>query len=363
MPGFDGRPAIAVLAFENLSGDLEQEYFADGISEDILTRLAMWRWLPVIARNSSFVYKGGAVDVKQVGRDLGARYVVEGSVRKAGNRVRITGQLIDAETGHHVWAEKYDRDLDDIFAVQDEITDAIVAALEPAVGRAEMDRAQRINPAHIGAWDLYQRGFWRFNQFTKDDLAAAYDLMRQAIELDPRFAAAFAAMGFIRAIEAIWAWTDDPGAAIKEVHEKGRAAFELDPMDASANACLGAANTLMRQYEAGETALRRAIELNPSYAFGYYCLSAHALLAGPLNPASKRSRGRFESAPTMLCWLLGSESCRHCITWRVTMRGRLRPLIAADSATRVGQAPIAAGPPRSRNWAAWTRPRRRWPIS
>ena len=327
MPGFDGRPAIAVLAFENLSGDPEQEYFADGISEDILTRLAMWRWLPVIARNSSFVYKGGAVDVKQVGRDLGARYVVEGSVRKAGNRVRITGQLIDAETGHHVWAEKYDRDLDDIFAVQDEITDAIVAALEPAVGRAEMDRAQRMNPAHIGAWDLYQRGFWRFNQFTKDDFAAAYDLMGQAIELEPRFAAAFAAMGFIRAIEAIWAWTDDPGAAIKEVHEKGRAAFELDPMDPSANACLGAANTLMRQYEAGETALRRAIELNPSYAFGYYCLSAHALLAGPPEPGIEAIERAIRISPNdvMLAAWFGGLSALHYMA-----RDYERALAAAD---------------------------------
>jgi adenylate cyclase len=158
VPGFANRPAIAVLPFENLSKDPEQDYFCDGIAEEILTRLATWRWLPVIARNSSFLYRGRTVDVRDVGRDLGARYVLEGSVRKAANRVRITGQLVDTETGHHVWADRYDRTLEDFFAVQDEITDALVAALEPAVGRAEMQGARRKNPNNLDAWDYYQRG-------------------------------------------------------------------------------------------------------------------------------------------------------------------------------------------------------------
>jgi adenylate cyclase len=158
VPGFDGRPAIAVLAFDNLSRDPDQEFLADGIAEDILTRLAMWRWLPVIARNSSFTYKGRNADIKDIGPELGARYILEGSVRKSGNRVRVTGQLIDAETGHHVWADRYDSTMEDIFAVQDEITDAIVSALEPAVGRAEMQRAQRKNPQNLDAWGVSKQG-------------------------------------------------------------------------------------------------------------------------------------------------------------------------------------------------------------
>ena len=148
--GFGSRPAIAVLPFANLTGDPEQEYFADGLAEDILTRLAMQRWLPVIARNSSFTFKGRTVDVKEVGRALGARYVLEGSVRKAGNRVRVTGQLIDATTGHHVWAERYDRVLEDMFAIQDELTDGIVGALEVAAMRVEGERARRKPPAQPG---------------------------------------------------------------------------------------------------------------------------------------------------------------------------------------------------------------------
>ena len=181
VPGFQGRPAIAVLALQNLSGDPEQEYFADSIAEDILTRLAMWRWMPVIARNSSFAYKGRSLDVRRIGRELGARYVLEGSVRKAGGRVRITGQLIDAESGHHVWADRYDRELKDIFAVQDEITDAIIAALEPAVGEAEMQRIRLKPPASLDAWELHQRGMWHFTRTTKQDYAIARDSFGRAI--------------------------------------------------------------------------------------------------------------------------------------------------------------------------------------
>ena len=186
VPGFGGRPAIAVLPFSNLSGDPEQEYFADGLAEDILTRLAMWRWVPVIARNSSFTYKGSAVDVKAVGRALGARYVLEGSVRKAGNRVRVTGQLIDTETGHHVWAERYDRVLEDLFAIQDELTDGIVGALEAAMGRAE-DRARSPQaarqPRRLG--HLPARIYGTLQRFTREDFAIAEPLFLRATQLDP----------------------------------------------------------------------------------------------------------------------------------------------------------------------------------
>ena len=167
------KPSIAVLPFQNMSGDPEQEYFADGIAEDIITALSRYRSLFVIARNSSFTYKGRAVDVKQVGRDLGVRYVLEGSVRKSGNRVRVTAQLIEAETGDHVWAERYDRELADIFAVQDEITQATTIAIAPAIADAEQQRAMRKPPASLDAWGAYQRGLWHLSRASAEDDALA----------------------------------------------------------------------------------------------------------------------------------------------------------------------------------------------
>ena len=159
------KPSIAVLPFQNMSGDPEQEYFADGMVEDIITELSRIRWLFVIARNSTFTYKGQAVDVKQVARELGVRYVLEGSVRKGGNRVRVTAQLIDAASGAHIWAERYDRDLSDIFAVQDEITASVAGVIEPALAEAEQQRVLRKPPERLDAWEAYQRGLWHFNRY------------------------------------------------------------------------------------------------------------------------------------------------------------------------------------------------------
>ena len=163
------RPSIAVLPFNNVSGDPEQEYFVDGITEDIITALSKWRWFLVIARNSTFAYKGKSVDLKEVGRDLGVRYVLEGSMRRAGQRVRISSQLIDTATGTHLWAERYDRDLTDIFAVQDDITSRVAAAIEPALSRAESQRVIAKRPEHMGAWDYCQRGFWHVHKGTRTD--------------------------------------------------------------------------------------------------------------------------------------------------------------------------------------------------
>ena len=174
------RPSIAVLPFVNISGDSEQEYFADGISEDLITALSRIRWFFVIARNSCFAYKGRSPDIREVARALGVAYVLEGSVRKAGNRVRITAQLIDGLSGNHVWAQRYDRDLEDIFAVQDEITATLVGAIEPELGRAERERAQANRPDDLRAWDLYQRGLWHTYKRNREDLAEAQRLFRQA---------------------------------------------------------------------------------------------------------------------------------------------------------------------------------------
>src|SRR5215470_465853 len=178
------RPSIAVLPFKNVSGDPEQEYFVDGITEDIITALSKWRWFLVVARNSTFAYKGKSVDLKEVSRDLGVRYVLEGSMRRAGQRVRITGQLIDIATGTHLWAERYDRDLTDIFAVQDDITSRVVAAIEPALSRAETQRVIAKRPEHMGAWDYCQRGFWHVHKGTRSDGETAYGLFERALALD-----------------------------------------------------------------------------------------------------------------------------------------------------------------------------------
>ena len=187
VPGFEGRPAIAVLPFDDLSREHDQEYFADGIAEDLITRLSTWRDFPVIARNSSFVYKGKPVNVKQVSRELGVRYVVEGSVRKAGDRVRITAQLVDAVTGGHVWAEIYDRELRDIFTVQDEITEAIVASMRPELLRSEGERAVRKEPQNLDAWDCYARGQWHLLEDDQGRQRKGAILLRESHRPRPDF--------------------------------------------------------------------------------------------------------------------------------------------------------------------------------
>jgi len=181
------KPSIAVLPFANMSGDPEQEYFADGIAEDIITALSRYPSLFVIARNSCFTYKSRAVDVKEVGRELGVRYVLEGSLRKSGNRIRVGTQLVEAETGRHVWAERYDRDLADIFALQDEITEAVTIALVPAIADAEQHRALRKPPGSLDAWATYQRGLWHLSKAGPEDNALAEKFFQRAIDLDPMF--------------------------------------------------------------------------------------------------------------------------------------------------------------------------------
>jgi adenylate cyclase len=182
------KPSVAVLPFTNMSSDPEQEFFADGIAEDIITALSRYPSLFVIARNSCFIYKGRAVDVKQIGRELGVRYVLEGGLRKSGTRIRVTAQLVEAETSKHVWAERYDRDLADIFALQDEITEAATIAIAPAIADAELRRAMRKPPGSLDAWAAHQRGLWHVFKFSRNDDALAQKYFQQAIDLDPTFA-------------------------------------------------------------------------------------------------------------------------------------------------------------------------------
>ena len=298
VPGFGGRPAIAVLPFANLSGDPEQEYFADGLAEDILTRLSMWRWLPVIARNSSFTFKGRAIDVKDVGRALGARYVLEGSVRKAGNRVRVTGQLIDATTGHHLWAERYDRVLDDLFAIQDELTDGIVGALEGAVGRAELNRGHAKPPGNLDAWETCQRGWWHYYRFIREDFAAALALFRRALELDPGASLPHTGIAAVRMMEGLYLWTDNPREAFVEAITSARAAVAADGLDSTAYSSMGYALAFTGKHDEALAACRKSIELNPSSAMGHHALATAYLLRGEPEQAIRANEAAIRISPS-----------------------------------------------------------------
>jgi adenylate cyclase len=206
-PESSERPSIAVLPFDNMSSDPEQEFLADGITEDLITALSKVRWFFVIARNSTFTYKGQAVDVKQVARDLGVRYVLEGSTRRAGERVRITAQLIEAGTGRHVWAERYDRQIKDIFDLQDEMTQTIVGAVEPELSAAERKRALNKAPENLDAWECYQRGLWHLWKYQKDNHRQGLELLQRATELDPGFASAYAWEGYAHYNAVIMGWS------------------------------------------------------------------------------------------------------------------------------------------------------------
>ena len=232
------RPAIAVLPFTNMTGDPEQEYFSDGISEDIITALSKLRWFFVIARNSSFIYKGKAVHMKQIAEELGVGYVVEGSVRKGGDRVRITAQLNDVATGSHIWAERYDRDLADVFAVQDEITEAIVAAIEPQLYAAENFRARRKPPDSMDAWDLVMRALSHYWRVTRQDNVVAQALLEKATAIDPNYGQALGVLATSHTFSAHMGW-DDMAVATPAAERAAHAAILADGEDPWAHYALG----------------------------------------------------------------------------------------------------------------------------
>jgi adenylate cyclase len=269
VPGFSGRPAIAVLAFDNLSGDPEQEYFADGIAEDLISRLSAWRRYPVIARNSSFVYKGRAVDVKQVSRELGVRYVVEGSVRRSGESVRITAQLIDATTGHHVWAENYDRKMSEIFALQDEISLAIATAVSPELQTWEMQRVARSEPQNLDAWDRMQQGWWHISQLTPEGNQRAQALYRSAIELDPLLAPAWTGLAWTY-YNFIFFDVEANELNAAEMLSSAERAAELDPQDPLALLVRGAAYGMAGDIGGMRADIARALGQNPSEPMAHY---------------------------------------------------------------------------------------------
>ena len=279
------KPSIAVLPFLNMSGDVDQEYFSDGITEDIITALSSFRWFFVIARNSSFTYKGKTIDVKQVAEDLGVRYVLEGSVRKAGKKVRITAQLIDAPTGYHVWAERYDRDLEDIFAVQDEITHNIVRSVGPEFLSAEMKRAQRKDVRNLDVWDYIMRANSHHGRYTKKDTTEAQRLLRKAIELDPMSPEAFCLLAFTHLMQVQFGWSESTAKSIKEAEKAAQSAVAIDDRDAWAHTALGLVDLISKRYDDAVCRLEKAIDLNPNLANAYGALGQALALAGEYEAA------------------------------------------------------------------------------
>ena len=274
------KPSIAVLPFANLSSDSEQEYFSDGVADDIITELSRSHSLFVISRYSSFTYRGRSIDVKHVARELGVRYVVAGSVRRIGERVRINAQLTDAIAGNQIWAERYDRELTDVFAVQDEITVAVVTAIQPAIADAEILRNLRKPPESLGAWEAYQRGLWHVGKPNVSDNERARDFFRRAIELDPMFAKPHAMLAYSRG----WGLT----AGIIELSEnqkmaeaEARRALELDPYDSTAHAVLSWwAFTFYGNYEAGLERAEDAIAITPNDVSAWLAKGRTLLFSG-----------------------------------------------------------------------------------
>ena len=280
------RPSIAVLPFQNMSGDPEQEYFADGMVEDIITGLSRIKWLFVIARNSSFVYKGRAVDIRQVGRELGVRYVLEGGVRKAGNRLRITGQLIEAETGAHLWADRYDGALEDVFDLQDQITEKVVGIVEPSLQRSEIERARRKRPENLDAYDLYLRAVPHMATPMPADARIAAGLLEDALSLDPNYAAAHALLANCHEIFFTRAGFGEADKAAGIGHARAVIASRSD--DATALAIAAFVITMLsKDHAAALSAVERALSLNASCATALYFGALIYAFAG--NPAAASS--------------------------------------------------------------------------
>jgi adenylate cyclase len=273
-------PSIAVLPFENMSGDPDQDYFADGMVDEITTALSRFNFLFVIARNSSFTYKGKAVDIKQVGRELGVRYVLEGSVRKAAGKVRIIGQLIDATTGIHLWADRFEGDLSDIFALQDRMTERVVSAIAPKMFQIEVDLAAR-RPNDLSAYDLCLRAALRCNSWTQDGTAEALRLASRALEIDPRYGFAATLAGGCHLMNVGWGWAADPKSELAEGFRLLRLALSIDGSDSEALSLLGRSTALFfGDFDTAREMADRAVSLNPNAAHAWAHRGWTYLLAG-----------------------------------------------------------------------------------
>ena len=324
------RPSIAVLPFQNMSGDPEQEYFADGVVEDIITALSRIRWLFVIARNSSFTFKGRSVDVKQVGRELGVRYVLEGSVRKAANRVRVTGQLIDVSTGAHLWGDRFDGALEDIFDLQDQVSASVIGAIAPQLEHAEIERAKRKPTDSLDAYDYFLRGMASYYGRTREAINEALPLFYKAIELDTNFASAYGMAAWCYAWRKINGWMTDRTQEIAETARLARRAAELGPDDAVAlSRGAQALGYLVGDLDAATTFVDRALALNPNLAGAWYASGWVRVFLGESDVAIKHFAQAMRLSPLIRIALGCRPGLRSRILWRAALRrhryGRERP--------------------------------------
>jgi TolB-like protein/class 3 adenylate cyclase/Tfp pilus assembly protein PilF len=292
------KPSLAVLPFQNMTGDVEQDYFVDGIVEEITTAISRLPWLFVIARNSSFTFKGKAVDVKQVARELGVRYVLEGSVRKAQNRVRITGQLIDTATGAHIWADRFDGSLDDIFELQDQVASSVVGAIEPKLRQSEIARATRKPTESLDAYDLYLRALAEFHKLTEGGMQEALALLERALAIDPSYAAAAAMIAWSRIAQIASGWTRVAEAEMTEIARLGAQAIETGKDDPDA-LWMGAhaLSFCARAHGAAAGALDRALTLNPNSAHAWMASGFVSYLRNQPQPAIEAFQRAFRLSP------------------------------------------------------------------
>lgn len=333
------KPSIAVLPFANLSGDPEQEYFSDGITEEITTELSRFRSLFIIARNSSFTYKDRAANVQEVGRDLGVRYLVEGSVRRANDRVRVTAQLIETTTGRHIWADRYDRESKDIFSLQDEITHTIAAAIEPELSNVERERSRTKAPGNLDSWDWYQRGLWHMYKETQRDNKEARRHFEQAIELSPEFAPAHAALAYVRCFDFINGYTEISENLIEEEYRRTRKAISLDERDAMAHVVLGRIQLLRCKHEDAIEELETALRLNPNFADAHHGLGLALTMSG----RPEEALPQFENAIRLSPYDPRAPSFHEMRAWSLIVMGR--HIEAAESAR------IAVRKPNADIWA------------
>jgi TolB-like protein/Tfp pilus assembly protein PilF len=273
-PRISERHAIAVLPFDNLSQDIEQEYFADGLAEDLITSLASLQLYPIISRNSSFTYKGRAVDIREVGRGLGADYVVTGSVRRSGRRVRVTAALAEAQSGRQRWTGRFDRELEDIFELQDALTEEIAGAIGPTVSKIEMSRVMSAPQRDIDLWDCIHRAMWHLSRFERDSSARAEFWARRAIELQPRSSRAHGLLAFSFLHQAIFKWSDEVREFVSRAREAAETAVASDPDEPLALTALGFALSFHGEHRRAVELLERAVQINPSSAMASWALGA-----------------------------------------------------------------------------------------
>jgi adenylate cyclase len=291
------KPSIAVLALTNMSNDPDQDYIGDGITEDLITALSKIRSFKVISRESTFSYKGSSVDVRQIAKELGVGYVLEGSVRRSGDRVRATAQLIDAKTGHHVWAERYDREMKDIFDLQDEMVQIIAGALEPELNAFERELAVNKPPENLDAWEQYQRALWFMWSFENDKVLQSIDMFKQAIEADPKFAPAHAYLAYSCYITVILGYVADPKARLAEGLEAAKQALQIDEKDAISYFAFARIRMMQGDHDASVAALRKSIQLNPCFAQSYHGLGFALSLSGELEKAKQTTQKAIEMSP------------------------------------------------------------------